>query len=68
MRVEWKPFDYDNKAATAPAIHELVWIVEEYYFDGVAIGYFDGYTFRVWSGTDDCSVTHWAPMLYPEAP
>jgi hypothetical protein len=64
---EWRPFSYDDKAATKPADSALVWVMEEFY-EGVTVGYFDGFTFRVWSGSDDCSVTHWAPITYPGAP
>lgn len=66
--VQWKPFDYENKKATAPPAGELVWIVEEYYFEGVTVGYFDGYTMRTWTGSDDCSVTYWAPIEFPVPP
>jgi hypothetical protein len=40
----------------------LVWINERYYAEGVDLGYFDGFTMRMWSGSDDCSVTDWAPI------
>lgn len=66
--VDWKPFDYRNKSGTAPKSDELVWIVEEFYELGVTFGYFDGYTFRTWEGSDDCSVSFWAPIEYPERP
>lgn len=67
--VEWRPFDYDDKANTAPPVDEMVWVVEEFYTEGVTIGLFDGYTFRVLpGGGDDCSVAWWAPMVYPEPP
>lgn len=68
MSVEWHEFDYENKAATKPPSDELVWIVEQFYYEGVTLGYFDGFTFRLWHGSDDCSVTHWAPLEYPEWP
>lgn len=66
--VGWRPFDYDAKAAAAPETDVLVWIVEEDYAEGVTVGYFDGFTFRTWQGSDDCSVSHWAPLAYPAAP
>lgn len=62
MTVEWRPLDYADKAATAPPEGTLVWINERYYAEGVDLGYFDGFTMRMWSGSDDCSVTDWAPI------
>lgn len=67
LPAEWHEFSYDNKPGTAPPADKLVWIYEEYYAGGVTIGYFDGFTFRVWHGSDACSVTKWAPIIYPEA-
>lgn len=64
---EWHSFNYEDKKSTAPPIDELVWIMEEYY-DGVTIGYFDGFTMRTWSGSDDCYVTHWATLEKPQPP
>lgn len=66
--VEWHPFDYGNKPATKPPHTGWVWIVEEFYTQGVEIGYFDGFTFRNSSGSDDCSVSHWAEIAYPQPP
>lgn len=63
----WRPFSYQDKAATAPGVNELVWVREENY-RVVTFGYYDGFTFRLWHGTDDCSITHWAPVEYPAAP
>lgn len=65
--VEWRQFDYFSKPATAPDENELVWVREEN-DRAVTLGYFDGFTFRIWTGTDDCSITHWAPLEYPDAP
>jgi hypothetical protein len=65
---EWKPFDYDDKAATAPTVGALVWIVETFYARGVTLGYFDGFTMRTWRGSDDCSITHWAAIEKPAPP
>lgn len=66
--VEWREFDYDDKASTAPEADELVWVMETSYEQGVTLGLFDGFTFRTWTGTDDCEVTHWAPIAYPAKP
>jgi hypothetical protein len=66
---EWRQIDYDNKAATAPPPDAMVWVVEEFYEQGVTVGLFDGFTFRVLpSGSDDCSVSWWAPMERPQGP
>ena len=66
--MNWQAFDYDDKTTAPPgSVGPLVWIHEEYY-EGVTVGYFDGFTFRTWNGSDDCHVTHWAPIEYPEAP
>lgn len=64
----WRRFDYDDKRSTAPDDAALVWIVEDFYQKGVTVGYFDGFTFRCWDGNDDCFVSWWAPITYPEAP
>lgn len=67
--VEWRRFDYADKDNTAPkGTYTPVWIREDHYEEGVTIGYFDGYTFRVWGGSDDCSVSWWAPIQYPADP
>lgn len=66
--VRWNLFRYEDKASTRPPNDDLVWIVEEFYEEGVTLGYFDGYTFRTWGGSDDCSVSAWAPIEYPEPP
>lgn len=62
--VTWRP------AAQPPQGVEnadLVWVFEV--FEGVVnIGYFDGLTWRLWGGSDDCEVTHWASMAYPQRP
>lgn len=64
----WRRFDFDDKKATAPPTDELVWIVEDFYENGTTLGYFDGFTFRTYSGSDDCSVSWWAPITYPDPP
>jgi hypothetical protein len=68
MNVEWHAFDYEDKASTKPPTDELVWIVNDLCEREVTIGFFDGFTMRVWHGSDDCDVTHWAAITYPEAP
>jgi hypothetical protein len=67
MNVKWRPFDYDNRRETGPESDKLVWINEVYYH-GVTVGVFDGFTFRTWWGSDDCAVSHWAPIVWPEPP
>jgi hypothetical protein len=64
--VDWMPYDHDDKGGTAPDVETLVWINERFYH-GVTLGYFDGFTFRIWSGSDDCLVSHWAPLVRPGA-
>lgn len=69
--LEWRRFDYDDKAGTAPPRdldYEPVWIVEDFYTQGVTLGYFDGLSFRTFGGSDDCSVSWWAEITYPEPP
>lgn len=70
--MKWHPFDYGDRANTGPpegTEYEPYWIVEEFYSPAwVTIGYFDGYTWFTWGGSDDCSVTHWAEIDYPEVP
>jgi hypothetical protein len=66
---DWRRFDHNDKDNTAPkGTYELVWIREDQYEEGVTIGYFDGYTFCLWGGSDDCSVSWWAPIEYPADP
>jgi hypothetical protein len=66
--VEWQKYDREDKAGTTPAEEHLVRVVEEFYEGGVTLGFFDGFTWRTWSGSDDCSVSAWAPIQYPAAP
>jgi hypothetical protein len=68
MGADWRRFDYDDRKNTAPEAGSLVWIVEEFYGGVVTLGYFDGVTFRTWGGSDDCSVSWWAPIAYPSPP
>jgi hypothetical protein len=68
IKTNWNPFDYQDKAGTAPKHDNLVLIREDYYTGGVTMGYFDGYTFRTWAGSDDCSVSYWAEISYPADP
>ncbi|WP_204078366.1 hypothetical protein [Planotetraspora phitsanulokensis] len=65
--VSWRPFDYEDKAATAPPTDRMVWIWETFE-EGVDLGYFDGFTMRTAAGSDDCHVTHWAFMDVPPGP
>lgn len=65
--VQWHKFDYEDKS-NAPEPYETVWIVEEYYALGVTQGYFDGYTFNTFESKDDCKVSYWAQIEYPEPP
>lgn len=66
---DWRAFDYGNKLATRPPDDQLVWIIEQDYAEAwITVGYFDGFTFRVWYGSDDCFVSHWAFIVYPQAP
>jgi hypothetical protein len=68
MDVEWKRYDRDDKAGTAPPRGQLVWVMELFYGGGTPeIGEWDGY-WRMSDGSDDCEVTHWAPMELPAAP
>lgn len=71
-QVEWHAYDPHDKATAPLRVHwgDVLWIVEEFYFDGdVTVGVYDGVTFRVLpSGSDDCSVTHWALITVPRGP
>lgn len=64
--VEWTEFNYEDKDHTQPPVMVPVWIYES--GEGVTFGYFDGVTFRMWFGSDDCNVERWAHIKYPEAP
>lgn len=70
LTVEWHSFDYKDKGRfPRPPHDELCWIVEEFYSPGEAsIGHYDGFTWRTWGGSDDCMVSHWAEIVYPEVP
>jgi len=67
---DWREYDHERKADTAPEADELVWVWEAGYQGepGASFGYFDGHCFRMWWGTDDCHVTHWAEIEYPAGP
>ena len=68
VRPKWREFDYEDKGQTAPDRkdwHELMWCIE---YNQVEVGYFDGFTWRRWSGSDDFSVDFWAPMAWPSGP
>jgi hypothetical protein len=64
---DWREFDYDRRAETAPPPNQLVY-VHDVYNHGVSMGLFDGDTFRMWWGSDDCSISHWAPIEWPDPP
>lgn len=66
--VDWRPFDYKNKTFTAPPHDVPVWIRENQYVEGVTIGFFDGFTFCTWTGSNDCHVSWWADLDYPDDP
>jgi hypothetical protein len=69
LKVDWHEFDYYGRHATEPPKEEMLWVVEDFYLDGeVGLGFFDGFTFRLNSGTDDCNVTHWARIEFPDKP
>lgn len=52
-----------------PPLGEPVWIVELFYAEGVTLGLFDGFVWRTLpGGSDDCEVSHWMPITYPEGP
>lgn len=68
IKTNWTRFDYNDKANTAPKHGDPVLIREDFYEEGVTLGYFDGYTFRTWAGSDDCSVSYWAEIHYPADP
>jgi hypothetical protein len=68
IAMKWTLYDRENKANTTPKGDGLVWIREEFYEEGVTLGYFDGFTFRTWAGSDDCEVSYWAPISYPADP
>ena len=63
----WTKYDREDKANTAPPEGELVWIVEGYE-PHVTLGLFDGFTMRMWYGTDDCHVGAWASITPPSLP
>lgn len=65
--VEWHPYDIDDKAATAPPDDQLVWIREWFYTEGTTVGFFDG-SMRLWTGSDDVDVSHWALIPMPAGP
>lgn len=69
--VEWHVYDFEDEATNPPRelFGEMLWVVEQFYVEGVTIGLYDGFTFRVLpSGSDDCSVTHWARIETPLGP
>lgn len=68
---DWREYNrYDKKNTTPSATGVLVWVWEAGFQGdpGVSLGYFDGLSFRMWWGTDDCDITHWAPIDFPAGP
>lgn len=63
----WHRYDQHDREATAPLRNHLVWVYEEYGI-GVTIGYFNGETMVLWTGSTDGSVTHWRRIDPPEPP
>lgn len=61
----WIPYDYVEDSPL-PKPGELVWINDEFYY-GVTVGYWDGW-WRVYSGSDDVSISHWMPLTPPASP
>lgn len=58
-----------DQIVAKPPVDEPVWVVEEFYLEGVGLGLFDGFTWRMLpSGSDDCQVSHWMPITYPDPP
>lgn len=62
--VIWIPYSIKDKKNTAPPENLIVWV--NTYEWGVDLGYFDDFTFRMWWGTDDCFVSHWAHLDTPD--
>lgn len=57
----------NHSHSVRPKVGEPIWVFDEYY-SGVTVGMFDGRGFCTLATSDDCLVTHWAPMEYPSAP
>lgn len=67
MIVEWRAYDYTDKAGTAPGTaYETVWIYDAFGL-GVTTAHWAG-QWETTAGNDDLMVTHWAPMEMPEPP
>ncbi len=68
VRPKWREVDYSpggNAAPDSKYYNQLVWCLE----DGrVTPGYFDGFTWCTWYGSDDFNVDFWAPMAMPAPP
>ncbi len=60
--------EWFDSTAPRPAPHIPVWVLDDYYHEYVTIGYWDGFTWRLWYGTDDCNVSHWAKIEIPDVP
>jgi hypothetical protein len=70
-KVGWTPYDHNNQHANPlPAVHELVWIWEDFYEHGPIPGwgfrYGSGHwTWRRFDGSDDIGVRGWCPIEQP---
>lgn len=61
--------NWRDASLAKPPDEEVVWVFEEFYLEGVGLGLFDGFTWRLCpSGSDDCQVSWWMPITYPEGP
>ena len=63
----WHPFDYEDRVGTAPPIEDFVWVYDRYY-EGVTLGYWNGYEMCTLANKDDCSISHWMHLTRPAAP
>lgn len=58
-----------DQVVAKPPVGEIVWVIEDFYLEGVGLGLFDGVVWRLCpSGSDDCQVSFWMPLAYPEPP
>ena len=66
MAIEWHKYDRGYGDAPLPEEDKLVWMYDIDH--GICLGVFDGYTWQMWWGSDDCRITHWALIEKPEPP
>lgn len=67
-RTVWIPYDSEAKGANPlPEPGVWVWVHDEFY-DGVTLGYWDNGWWVTLDHKDDCGITHWHPLVKPEAP